>query len=244
MKPIYRLGLGLLASCSLLGWAAWATAQQGNQARANRPTSDMQMVKSLLECRGKYQETLEQLRGFYLATGDVERARWAEEELLQFHRISKQAFRLELDVPAQTLKPTDNIPEANQLYMQAMGYKDKGWGNDYTDNQRRAEILLQQLLTNYPQSDKIGDAAFSLGEIYESRAYKQYRRASHYYERAFQWGPTTHREARLKAARLFDRQLVDRKRARELYQEIITHDTDPKRIEEAKKRLSDLGRER
>jgi len=37
-----------------------------------------------------------------------------------------------------------------------MTYKDKGWGNDYLDNQRRAELLFQQLLSTYPQSDKIG----------------------------------------------------------------------------------------
>src|SRR5439155_14316454 len=135
----------------------------------------------------------------------------------------KQSYRLDLDVPPPTLVAKQNIPEANQIYMTAMAYKDKGWGNDYIDNQRRAEILLQQLLTNYPESDKIGDAAYQLGDIYESKAYKQYRRAAHYYERSFQWNPTTQLDARMKAARLYDRQLVDRKRASELYQEVIQH---------------------
>ena len=77
-------------------------------------------------------------------------------------------------MPPPTLQANYNIPEANELYRRAMAYKDKGWGNDYIDNQRRAELLLQQLLTNYPQSDKIGDAAYQLGDIYESKAYKQY----------------------------------------------------------------------
>jgi len=85
----------------------------------------------------------------------------------------------------------------------------------------RAEILLQQLLTNYPESDKIGDTAYQLGDLYESKAYKQYRRAAYYYERSFQWNPTTQLDARMKAARLYDHQLVDRKRAAELYQEVI-----------------------
>src|SRR5207237_7386088 len=115
--------------------------------------------------------------------------RWAEEELRQYHRISKQAFNLALDVPSEALEAKQNIPEANQLYMQAMSYKDKGWGNDYIDNQRRAELLLQQLLTNYPQSDKIGDAAFMLGDLYESRAYKQYRRGGHRHRPAPPAGP-------------------------------------------------------
>ena len=145
------------------------------------------------------------------------------------------------DVPPPTLQANYNIPEANDLYRRAMLYKDRGWGTDYIDNQRRAELLLQQLLTSHPQSDKIGDAAYQLGDLYQSKAYLQYRRAALYFERCFQWHPTTHLDARLRAARLYDRNLIKRERARELYQEVITHDTDQKRIQEAKRRLSELG---
>ena len=60
--------------------------------------------------------SLETLRAHYIAAGDIERARWAEDELLQFHRITKQAFRLDLDVPPPTLQASYNIPEANELY--------------------------------------------------------------------------------------------------------------------------------
>lgn len=238
---LFRLtGLGLLAWAVVLGTAV--RAQPGTPAKTAKPNSDMPLVRSLLECRGKYQETLEQLRLFYIASGDLEKARWAEEELRQYHRISKQAYKMELELQSEKLQAAKNIPEANQLYIQAVGYKDKGWGNEYIDNQRRAELLLQQLLNNYPESDKIGDAAFQLGDLYESRAYKQFRRSAHYYERAFLWSPTTHREARLRAARLYDRQLVDRQHARELYQAVIDNDTDTNRITEAKKRLTDLGK--
>ena len=59
-----------------------------------------------------------------------------------------------------------------------MTYKDKGWGTDYIDNQRRAELLFQKLLTDHPQSDKISDAAYQLGDLYESKAYRQYDRAA------------------------------------------------------------------
>lgn len=231
------IGPGLmLLSLAVLGTAV---AQQGAQTGGKK--DDLTLVRSLIDYRGKYQSVLEQLRLYYIAAGDLEKARWAEEELRQYHRISKPAYRLDVDLPSQALEAKKNIPEANQLYMQAMAYKDKGWGNDYTDNQRRAELLLQQLLSNYPESDKIGDAASQLGDIYESRAYKQYRRAAAYYERAVQWSPTTHHDARMKAARIYDRQLADRTKARELYQAVVTHDTDPKRIQEATKRQSELG---
>jgi hypothetical protein len=208
-------------------------------------TADVELVERLIVARKEYQKTLESLRSHYLKAGDLKRARWAEEELVQFHRIPKQAFRLELDVPPGSIiskgVPPVNVPEANKLYAQAMTYKDKGWGTDYIDNQRRAELLLQEVLTRHPQSNKIDDAAYQLGTIYESKAYKHYERAAAYYERCFQWNPQTDFDARLKAARLYDRYLNERARAIELYREITTHETDPKRVAEAQKRLADLS---
>ena len=70
-----------------------------------------------------------------------------------------------------------NVREANDLYRPAMEYKGKGFGNDYILNQRRAEMLLREILEKYPNSDKIADVAYQLGDIYESRAFKQYDRA-------------------------------------------------------------------
>src|SRR5436190_16613090 len=230
----------LILTFLVAGTLAWP-APADNPKPAGKATTDYDLVKNLNLCRSRYQANLEQLRAWYLANGDVERARWAEEELRQFHRMPKQAFRLDLDVPAETLQAKENVPEANELYRRAMAYKDKGWGNDYLDNQRRAELLFQQLLSTYPQSDKIGDAAYQLGDIYESRAYRQYRRAAQYFERSFQWNPTTQLDARLRAARLYDRYAIDRNKARTLYQEVKTHDTDPRRIQEADRRLSELG---
>src|SRR5260370_26931268 len=145
-----------------------------------------------------------------------------------------------MDVRPHRLGPSVNMHEANKLYTQAMSYKDHGWGNDYIDNQRRAEILLQQLLTQYPQSTKISDVAYELGDVYESKAFRQYSRAALYFERCFQWNPNTHFDARLRAARLYDRHTHERAKAIDLYKEVKTHETDPKRIAEADKRLADL----
>jgi TolA-binding protein len=212
---------------------------------AVKATSDIEKVERLLAARRDYQNSLEQLRAHYIATGDVERAKWAEEELRQYHRIAKQAFRLELDVPPPDLKASKNIPEANEMYRRAMAYKDKGWsGNDYVDNQRRAELLFQQIISVYPESDKIDDSAYQLGDLYEGRAYRQYRRAAAYFERCFQWNTNTQFDARLRAARLYDKYLAERQRAIELYRDVTTHETDPKWIAEAQKRLTELSQRR
>ena len=223
-----------------LAQAPRATPPAGSKPPSG-PASDVELVERLLAARRDYQVALEQLRTNYLSTGDMERARWAEEELRQYHRIPKQAYRLDLDVPPPTLQAAYNIPEANELYRRAMLFKDKGWGVDYVENQRRAELLLQQLLTSYPQSEKIAHTAYQLGDIYESKAYHQYRRAAQYFERCFQWNQPTQHDARLRAARLYDKQLMERNHAVELYREVTTHETDPKRMQEAQKRLAELS---
>jgi TolA-binding protein len=203
--------------------------------------SDIEKVERLIAARREYQQSLEGLRTYYISTGDMERARWAEDELLQFHRITKESFRIDMELPPPNLQSNYNIPEANEIYKQAMTFKDKGWGTDYVDNQRRAEKLLQQLLTDHPQSDKISDAAYQLGDIYESKANKQYDRAAHYFERCFQWNPKTQFDARLRAARLYERNVGERNHAIDIYREIVNRETDPKRIDEAQKRLAELS---
>ncbi len=207
---------------------------------ASGPTSDVELVERLLAARRDYQLALGKLLLYYDANGDVERARWAQEELIEYHRIAKQAFRLELDVPPPTLRAEINIPQANDYYLQAMTFKDVGRAMALVDNQRRAELRLQQILSEFPQSDKIDEAAYQLGDIYE-RHYKQYPRAALYFERCFQWNSNTQFDARLRAARIYDKNLQDRERAKVLYKEVTTHEVDPNWIKEAKARLTELS---
>jgi tetratricopeptide (TPR) repeat protein len=241
-RMVIGILFGILSCAGLSEAQAPVSAPPSGNPQPGQPPSDLDKVERVLAARREYQIALEQLRMHYLQVGDYQRAKWAEDELVLFHRILKQPYRLELDVPPPSLKASYNIPEANELYRRAMGYKDKGWGGtDFIDNQRRAELLFQQILTNYPQSDKIDDSAFQLGDIYESKPYRQYQRAAQYYERCFQWNPNTQFDARLRAARIYDHQLQERTRALELYKEIITHETETKRIEEAEKRVRELS---
>ena len=220
----------------------------GRSRPGNRPapakgakTSDVELVEKVIAARLDYRVSLEALRAHYISVNDTERARWAEQELKEFHRVDKRAYNLDLDVPPPTLKADKNIPEANELYKRAMTFKDKGWGaTDYLDNQRRAELLFQQILTSYPESDKIDDAAYRLAEMYEGKAYKHYQRAAIYYQRCFQWNPNTQFDARLRAARLYDRVLQDRSEAQRLYQEVLQHTVEPAWEAEARKRLQEL----
>lgn len=236
----------LCALCVLCVFVVSLIAADPPPPKAKRtPTrGDLEMVERLLAARKEYQNTLEALRAHYIGSGDVERGRWAEEELVQYHRINKYPFRLELVVPPPTLQGNYNIPEANELYRQAMKYKDHGYGQDAVDNQHRAELLLQQLLTNYPQSNRISDSAYQLGDIYENKPFRQYDHAAVYFERCFQWNPKTHFDARLRAARLYERYQSERGHALEIYREIISHEVDPKRVEEAQRKVTELSKKK
>ncbi len=207
------------------------------------PYSDM--VEKLLISRKEYQRNLETLRIYCLQTNQTEKAKWAEDELIQYHRIAKQPFIFDLDVPPVSLgtQAIQNSPEANEIYRRALTYKDRGWGTDYIDNQRRAEILLQQVLTSHPTSNRISDTAYQLGELYESKAYKQHNRAALYYDRSVQWNPQQ-AEARMRAAKLYEQYNIDRPRAAVLFKEVTTHDTDQRRVEEARHHLEMLAKNR
>jgi hypothetical protein len=202
---------------------------------------DLEFVEKVIEARRGYSNSLKALIDYYRNAGDTRRAQMAEDELKTFHRMPHPVYRLELDVPSPKLQPLYNQKEANDLYRWAMSYKDKGVGTEYTDNQHRAEILLQELLSKYPQSNKISDAAYMLGELYEGRTFRQVERAAAYFERCVQWDPTTKYDARLRAARLYDRDLKDRNRAIELYRAALEFETIPARRQEAQRRLTDLG---
>ena len=80
----------------------------------------------------------------------------------------------------------------------------------------------------------------SLGDIYESRAFKQHDRAAAYFERSFQWRKGVRTDAIMRAAYIYDRLLNERSKAIELYREELQNDTEPVRMKEAEKRLAEL----
>lgn len=212
-------------------------------ADAPKPTNtqDAALVERVVAARKEYAQSLVALYEQYAKAGDRERAKWVEDELKNFHLAWKPSYRLDiLDVPPAGLEAKVNVKEANDLYKMAMEYKDRGFGTDYTLNQRRAELLLQEVLQKHPNCDKIADVAYQLGDLYEGKAFHQYDRAAAYFERSYQWRRGGRSDARVRAARLYDRELNERSKAIELYREIIANETDTAVIKEAERRLAEL----
>ena len=119
-----RSGLTLLEVTVALGLFAAACGQappppaasvpKGKAPAAAGKKSDAELVERLLAARKEYQGTLEALRAHYIATGDIEKGRWAEDELLQFHRITKPGgtiFLATLDERSRFFKLTGDGPQ-------------------------------------------------------------------------------------------------------------------------------------
>ena len=231
----------VLFAAAIFAAAPHAQTPSANTVTGKASGGDFEMVQKLNSLRKDYQKSLEQLRVFYHQVQDKERERWATEELIAFHRIPKNAFILDLDLPPPNLPGDLNVPEANKIFTWAMKFKDHSYGTEYIDNQRRAEVLFQAILDKYPRSNKISAVAYNLGDVYESKAYRQFSRAVEYYHRCYQYNPKTTLDARIRAARLYDSKLNNRTKAIEVYREVTTHETDPQHIQEAQKRIAELS---
>jgi TolA-binding protein len=238
------VGLVLLlgGTITLVAFGADPVKPEGETPSKGK-ASEVELVENLLKARREYWVSLDKLRQHYIANSDIEKTKWAEEEIRSYHRMMKYSYRLDIkDVPPPTLQPKQNIPEANNLFRRAVEYHNKGFGEELLDNQRRSEILFQGILERFPESDKIADVAYHLGELYESyRPKPQYLRAAAYYERSFQWNKSSSSDARLKAAQVYDKHLKMQEKAKELYKAVINHDSDPARVAEAEKRLKELS---
>ena len=80
--------------------------------------------------RKEYQATLIRLRSYYLKQRDDERARWAEDELRDYHRMTHPAYSTAFFVPGPNLTANKNVPEANKFVVDAKAYKGRTLGGD------------------------------------------------------------------------------------------------------------------
>lgn len=201
---------------------------------------EQELVTDVLKAREAYQASLERLRAYYIHLAHREKLDWAEKELTAFHLVVKHPYILELDLPSKDLKADQSIPTANNIFRLALDWMNQKMTMDRGDNLKRAELLFRRMIHDYPNSDKLDDACYYLGEIYESRYFNQPRRAVAFYERAIHYNPDTRLPGRIRAAKLYDEALNNSQRAVELYQDVLRREVDPEQTREATKRLETL----
>jgi tetratricopeptide (TPR) repeat protein len=200
------------------------------------------IIEKMSANRLAYRQYLESLIVYYKKTGDNMKLRWAEDELKRLNKMPQYNYIIEASVAGPDLKAREENNSANYLYDEAYRLEKaaKKLILIVDDNLLRVALdKYNQLIKQYPTSDKIDDAAFRAAGIYKH--FKDYTIAVLYYQRTYQWDPDTIYPARFKAAYILDEHLLRRAEALDLYQQAVKKEKlseDQKKF--AEKRIAEL----
>jgi tetratricopeptide (TPR) repeat protein len=184
--------------------------------------AEADLIEQVAINRQAYQRAIEMLVGHYEKTGNAMKSRWAKKELDSLNKMVQYDYIIDATVAGPELRATASIPEADELYNEAVKlHKDAKKLVLIKDKNtlRLALAKYNEVIRKHPASDKIDDAAFKAGEIYEY--FKDYSIALVYFQRTYQWNAAAPYPARFRAAAILDRHLHNRAEAQELYKEAI-----------------------
>lgn len=185
-------------------------------------TSEADLVEKMAVNRQAYYQGLELLAGYYMRTGNNLKLEWAQKELDALNTMPKYNYIIEASVAPQNLKPRESIPGADDIYFEAEKLDKEAGTLPILKNENQLRLALEKyndVIKKYPTSDKIDDAAYKAGVIYEY--FKDYTIALLYFKRTFQWDPETPHPARFRAARILDQRLHRNAEALQLYQQAV-----------------------
>jgi len=217
-------------------------AQIGPKADADLTgLGEVGLVEEVARTRKAYGRALAALRHYYLGRGAVHKIEWATAEVGAFEKIPKVQYLIVAELAGPDLKPAQSLEAADQLYTEGLDYKDyPAFPPGKKDYLKIALEKFQTIIEKYPQSDKIDDAAFRMGEIYGGWYFNDFARAVQSYQRCWQWNPKSEHPALFNAAKIYDEKLKNRPKAVELYNRVIAETSDEAKINEAVTRLKAL----
>ncbi|MCH9021286.1 MAG: tetratricopeptide repeat protein [Planctomycetes bacterium] len=210
-------------------------------------STEVQLVEQMGTYRNKYQSYLEHMVKFYDRQGNQLKSRWASEELTNMELGPRRAYLVVAEVSGSALRATDSIHEADLLYQEGINLMRVGVGKfgRMAVNERMLYQAIEKfngLITSYPSSDKIDDAAFQIGQIYHHYL-KDYTTALLYYQRVWQWDEQTMLPVRYWVGRIYDDHIHDRVKAIEFYEKAIQLESSyPANVVSAKNRIKELSK--
>jgi tetratricopeptide (TPR) repeat protein len=226
----------------------------GEDTTVSLPTVDISksnekdLAAQMAVSRQAYKRGMELLVDHYTKSGNSMKLAWAKKELNALNSMPQYDYIIEATMAGPGLKPTKSLSDADSLYAEAVRFEEQASPLKVVKDEGLLRIALDkynQLISKYPNSDKIDDAAFRAAGIYEYL--KDYTIAVQYYQRTFQWDPQTAYPARYKAAYLLDTKLGRRAEALQLYQEALSKITKSSEhvlwVEYAEERVKELSGE-
>jgi hypothetical protein len=188
------------------------------------------LVEYVVGARREYLKAIGDVLDFYKRTGvNSYKAQRVANVLARFDPVHTYMYVLQAEIPPADVKPVEVIPQADKMFAQGVDLYQQGKGilltfitTDY-NKERRALLILLDLIHRYPRSTKVAQAAFYIGQIYKEY-FNEDVRACQWYERAWQWDPAITLPARFQAAVVTDYRLYNRAKAIELYRQVIQHE--------------------
>jgi tetratricopeptide (TPR) repeat protein len=203
---------------------------------------EVDIVEQVTVTRQAYRQSLETLVGYYTTRGDHMKLSWAKKELRAFDTMPKYKYIPDAEPAGPDLKASALIPEADRLFSQGEQLEKRAGPLPFGKNEELLRLALakyNQVIREHPSSDKIDDAAFQAGGIYQYL--KDYTIALLYYQRTYQWDPETIHPARFRAAFILDKYLHRRAEALALYQQAMKTEIEHEEWREfAEKRIGEL----
>ena len=187
------------------------------------------LVERMVEARTDWLDSMDSLAIYYQQSGQSKKFKRINDVRQNFDPIHTYRYLEAAEFPPLTLRPRDDIPEANALYDRAV---DLFWGGKglthsalTTSLAKEAEalILFRQLIDTYPTSDRIALAAYYTADIYKE-FFDENIRAVQWYKRAYTWLPEINEPARFQAATVYDLRLNDKVKAMELYEDAARYE--------------------
>lgn len=239
------VGLGIVLGAALAGGCKTDEIAGPERIKADGPTTDLEtpagitvptiqvagrtevdLVEEMILHRTMYARLLRALANYYNENGNAIKESWARTELNDLKYVKPYRYIRDAEAPVSELKPTESIAQADKLYNEGMALMKKaGHGIPALYNQKTMKLALakfNELVDNYPNSDKIADAAFQIAEIHkEYFEEKDNTIAAEWYRKAIRWNPSLQRPARFQLAVLLDYRMHERENALAMYQEVV-----------------------
>ncbi len=243
--------LGILAGCQksahqsgdVIGNTVDLTAEADLQRK-----TEVELVERMAQYRNQYQRHLRLLKEFYDQQGNHLKSAWAHQELENLKYGPRHSYLVVAELAGPDMEASSSIIEADMMYEEAVKLYNEGKGGIgglFSDQKKlyKAIETFNEMITRYPSSDKIDDAAFYIAQIYHQHL-KDYHKALLYYQRVWQWDAMTPYAPRYYVARIYDEHLHDRVKALEFYHRSINlENNDPAKVEFAKSRIGAINKE-
>ena len=132
------------------------------------------LVNTLNYSREDYENALKELIQFYLDIGYQLRLEKARKELKALNKVPQFKYLETEDKVSNVISPNKNIDEANMLFQDGKMHK-----NSLNLLNKKAELVsaitrFEKIMNDYPESDKVDDAAYELADIYEGAYFRDY----------------------------------------------------------------------